>query len=50
MLKFLDFTKPFKVYTNVSDFAIGGVFMQGGHLITFESNKPIQGPTKVANS
>jgi hypothetical protein len=41
MLKFLDFTQPFKYHTSVSDFSIGGVFMQGGHLITFESNKPI---------
>lgn len=28
MLKFLNFTKLFKVHTNASDFIIGGVFMQ----------------------
>ncbi len=28
MLKFLNFTKSFKVHTNASDFIIGGVFMQ----------------------
>jgi hypothetical protein len=27
LLKFLDFTKPFKVHANMSDFTIGGVFM-----------------------
>jgi hypothetical protein len=28
VLKFLYFTKPFKVHTNASDFVIEGVFMQ----------------------
>lgn len=41
MLTFLDFTKPFKVHTIVNDFAIRDVFMQGGYLIIFETNKPI---------
>jgi hypothetical protein len=39
MLKFLNFTKPFKVHTNASDFTIGGVLMQNGHPITFDSKK-----------
>ncbi len=39
ILKFLDFTKPFKVHTNSSDFTIGGVLMHEGHSITFESKK-----------
>jgi len=39
MLKFLDFTKPFKVHTDVNDFTIKGVFMQDGHLIVFKGKK-----------
>jgi hypothetical protein len=39
VLRFLDFTKPFEVHIDVSDFAIDGVFMQNGHLIAFESKK-----------
>ena len=34
-----DHTKPFEVQTDASDFAIGGVLMQEGHLIAFESRK-----------
>lgn len=32
-------TKPFKVQTNALYFAIGGVLMQEGHPIAFESRK-----------
>ncbi len=39
VLKFLDFSKPFKVHTNSSGFAEGGVFIQEGHPIAFESKK-----------
>jgi len=49
LLKFPNFTKPFKVHINASDFAIGGIFMQWGHLIAFENKKPcgiqLQWPT-----
>jgi hypothetical protein len=38
-LKFLNFAKSFEVHTDVSDFIIGGVFMQNGHPIAFESKK-----------
>jgi hypothetical protein len=39
ILKFLDFTKLFKIHTNASDFTIGRVLMHEGHSITFESKK-----------
>ncbi|KAA3488274.1 reverse transcriptase [Gossypium australe] len=31
------YSKPYEVYTDASDYAIRGVLMQDGHLITFES-------------
>ncbi|XP_047267518.1 uncharacterized protein LOC124897941 [Capsicum annuum] len=34
-----DFTKLFEVQTDASDFAIGGILMQEGHPIAFESKK-----------
>ena len=34
-----DFNKPYAVHTDASDFAIGGVLMQDGHPIAFESRK-----------
>ncbi|KAK8994845.1 hypothetical protein V6N11_045914 [Hibiscus sabdariffa] len=34
-----DYTKPFEIHTDASDFAIGGVLMQEGHPIAFESRK-----------
>ncbi|GMJ03809.1 hypothetical protein HRI_004050100 [Hibiscus trionum] len=34
-----DYTKPFEVYTDASDVAIGEVLMQEGHLVAFESRK-----------
>ncbi|TYK05451.1 uncharacterized protein E5676_scaffold83G001540 [Cucumis melo var. makuwa] len=34
-----DHTKPFEVHTDASDFAIGGVSMQGGYPIAYESRK-----------
>ncbi|KAE8668158.1 hypothetical protein F3Y22_tig00112344pilonHSYRG00099 [Hibiscus syriacus] len=34
-----DFTMPFEVHTDASDFAIGGILMQEGHPIAFESRK-----------
>ena len=34
-----DFEKPFKVHIDASDRAIGGVLVQEGHLIAFESLK-----------
>ncbi|KAK8590647.1 hypothetical protein V6N13_057538 [Hibiscus sabdariffa] len=34
-----DYTKPFEIYTDASDFAIGGVLMQEGHPVAFESRK-----------
>jgi hypothetical protein len=39
VFKFPDFTEPFKVHTDASDFAIDGVLMQNGHLITFDNKK-----------
>ncbi|GKA65586.1 putative nucleotidyltransferase, ribonuclease H [Tanacetum coccineum] len=37
MLRLPDVTMPFELHTNASDFAIGGVLMQDGHPIAFES-------------
>jgi hypothetical protein len=34
-----DHTKPYEIHTDASDFAIGGVLMQEGHPIAYESRK-----------
>ena len=34
-----DFSKPYEVHTDASDFAIGGVLMQEGHPVAYESQK-----------
>ena len=34
-----DHSKSYEVHTYASNFAIGGVLMQDGHLIAFESQK-----------
>ncbi|KAK9004984.1 hypothetical protein V6N11_042434 [Hibiscus sabdariffa] len=39
VLKLSDHAKPFEVHTDASDVAIGGVLMQEGHPIVFESRK-----------
>ena len=39
MLKFLEFDKPFEVHTDANDFDIGGVLMQDGRPIAYESKK-----------
>jgi len=39
VLRLPDVTKPFELDTDASDFAIGGVLMQEGHSIAFESRK-----------
>lgn len=39
VLIFFNFMKPFELHNNASNFAIGGVFMQDGHLINFQNKK-----------
>ena len=39
VLAVLDHTKVYEVHTDASDYAIGGVLMQEGHPIAFESRK-----------
>ena len=39
VLKFPEFKKTFKMHIHVSDFAIGGVLMQEGRPVAFESKK-----------
>jgi hypothetical protein len=39
VLKLPDFDKDFEIHSNASDFAIGGVLMQDGRPMAFESKK-----------
>jgi hypothetical protein len=39
VLKLLDFDKDFEIHSNASDFSIGGVLMQEGKSVAFESKK-----------
>jgi len=39
MLKLLDFDKDFEIHSNASNFAIGGVLVQEGRPVAFESKK-----------
>ena len=39
VLKLPEFDKPFEVYTDASDRAIGGVLVQSGHPVAYESRK-----------
>lgn len=39
VLKLPDFSQPYEVHTDASDFAIGGVLMQDGHPVAYESRK-----------
>ena len=39
VLKLPDYGDPIEVHTNASDFAIGRVLMQEGHLVAYESCK-----------
>ena len=45
VLKYPEFDKKFKVHTDVNGFDIGGVLIQNGHPVAYESRES----TKVAN-
>lgn len=46
VLQLPDHTKPFEVHTDASDYAIGGVLVQEGHPIAYESRKLNEPPYK----
>ena len=48
VLQLPDHTKPFEVHTDASDYAIGGVLVQEGHPIAYESRKLNEAPIKVS--
>lgn len=39
VMRLPDVTKPFELHTDASNFAIGGVLMQYGYLITYDNQK-----------
>ena len=39
ILKLRNYTKPFEVHTDVSDYAIGGVLVQQGNPVAYKSRK-----------
>ena len=39
VLKLSDYGEPFEVHIDASDFALGGVLMQEGHPLAYESCK-----------
>ena len=39
VLQLPDYTKPFEVHTDASDYAIGGVLVQQGNPVAYESRK-----------
>lgn len=39
ILRLLDFELPFETHTNASDKVVGGVLVQEGHPVAFESRK-----------
>lgn len=43
-----DIGKPFEIQTDASDFALGGVLLQDGHPIAYESRKLNQAERKYA--
>jgi hypothetical protein len=51
VLKFANFTKPFKIHMDVNNFVIRGVLILNGHPIAFENKKNIWNITlMMANS
>jgi hypothetical protein len=50
MLKYFNFSKSFQIHIDAIGFAIKGVLMPDGHVITFESKKLVKAPLKINNS
>jgi hypothetical protein len=50
VLKLLDFNKDFEIDSDASNFVIGGILVQKGRLVAFESKKLSETKRRWANT